>query len=85
VSDSLASMRGRLGAFSLHAQVGGREITANARSAFLQRFLDQVDPHRILPPAERERRAGMARKAHFQRLALASAKARRQRRGTGTK
>ena len=77
-ADSLATIRGRVGAYSLHSQVSGREITANARSAFLQKFEDQVDPDRTLPAAERERRAAMARKAHFQRLALSSAKARQK-------
>jgi hypothetical protein len=42
----------------------------------LERFEDQVDPERTLPVAERERRAIAARRAHFARLAYASAKAR---------
>jgi hypothetical protein len=40
-------------------------------------FIDQVDPDRVLPEAERERRAAQARKAYFAGLALASAKSRR--------
>ena len=47
-----------------------------ARAAFLNKFEDQVDPDRVLPEAERLRRAESARKAHFARLALASARAR---------
>jgi hypothetical protein len=39
----------------------------------------QVDPKGSLPDDERERRVAQARKAHFARLALASAKARRAR------
>lgn len=39
-------------------------------------FEKQVDPDGTLKPAERTRRAEAARKAHMQRLALASAKAR---------
>ena len=54
-------------------------MTANARAAFLARFVDEVDPNRELPEAERERRATAARKAHFARLAFASAEARRKR------
>jgi hypothetical protein len=38
----------------------------------------QVDPDDVLDPQERARRAGHAKKAHFTRLALASAKARRK-------
>jgi hypothetical protein len=65
-----------LGAHSLHAKYDSRELTKNARAKFLDRFLDQVDPDRILPEAERLRRAEHAKSAHCTRLALASAKAR---------
>lgn len=57
--------------------------TAPARAAFNERFERQVDPHGILLPAERARRAENARKAHFQQLALKSARARRARKGSG--
>lgn len=50
--------------------------TAKARQAFLDKFEEQVDPDRVLDPAERARRAEHARKAHFKRLALRSARAR---------
>lgn len=40
----------------------------------LQRFEDQVDPDRILPAAERERRATSARSAYFTRFALRSSR-----------
>ena len=52
--------------------------TAPARRAMLDRFERQVDPGGVLPPAERARRAGHARKAYFARLALRSAQARRK-------
>lgn len=52
--------------------------TATARRALLDRFERQVDPDGVLPPAERARRAGHARKACFARLALQSAQARRK-------
>lgn len=54
--------------------------TARARRAADQRFYDQVDPDRVLSPAERERRAGHARKAHFTAMARKSAEARRRKR-----
>lgn len=50
--------------------------TQNARSGFLARFEREVDPEGTLPPAERQRRAESAMKAHMQRLALKSAQAR---------
>jgi len=49
------------------------------RAGLERRFLDEVDPNRELSEAERIRRAECARKAFYQRLALASAKARRER------
>ena len=52
--------------------------TAPARRAFDERFEREVDPGGVLPPAERARRAGHARKAHFLRLALKSAQSRRK-------
>jgi hypothetical protein len=44
----------------------------------MARFERQVDPDHVLPPQERAWRAEHARKAHFARLALASARARRR-------
>lgn len=49
------------------------------RAGLERRFLDEVDPNRELPEAERARRAENAKKAYYQRLALASAKARKAR------
>jgi len=73
------SLRGRLGAHKLHATHDSRELTKNARAAFLERFEHEVDPDRQLPELERQRRAEHARKAYFTRLALASVRARRTR------
>jgi len=72
-----ASLRGRIGAYALHASHDSREITAPARAAFLARFERDVDPDGKLPDEERKRRAGHARKAHFARLAYLSARNRR--------
>lgn len=52
--------------------------TAAARKAFIDRFERTVDPEGVLDPAERAVRAEHARRAHFQRLALKSAQARRR-------
>jgi len=71
----------RLGAHALHAQHSGVETTAAARSAFLRRFEAQVDPDGVLEPAERAHRAEHARKAHFTKMALRSAQARRLKSG----
>ena len=73
------AIRGRIGAFSLHASHDSRQLTASAREAFLSRFEREVDPDGVLAPDERRRRALHARKAYFARLAFASAKARRRR------
>ena len=70
------TLRGRLGAYSLHAMYDPRETTKAARAAFLIRFFVDVDPEGLLPPEERQRRAESARKAYFTRLALRSAQAR---------
>ena len=75
------SLRGRIGAYELHAQHDPRVTTRNARAAFNQKFLDQVDPDKSLPEAERNRRATAARKAYYARLALKSAQTRRRKAG----
>ena len=83
ISKHEASLRGRIGAYALHARYDARKTTSAARAAFLGRFEAEVDPDGTLPPDERARRAEMARKGYFARLALASAKARRIKRGGG--
>ncbi len=52
--------------------------TAPARRAFTERFEQQADPDGDLDPAERTRRAESLRSAHYARLALKSAQARRK-------
>jgi hypothetical protein len=73
-------LRARIGAYAMHGRHDVRETTTKARTAFLAKFERQADPDGVLPPAERQRRAERLRSAHFARLALASAKARRARR-----
>jgi hypothetical protein len=73
------SLRARAAAYRLHSLYDSRQLTANARAAFQDRFAKQVDPDGILPEAERQRRAECARKAYYAALAAKSARARRQR------
>jgi hypothetical protein len=73
-------LTGRLGAYVVHSRYDSRELTKAAREAFRSKFEREVDPEGVLPVEERLRRAEMARKAHFTRLALRSAQARRTRR-----
>jgi len=80
MSPAERSLRARIAAHAMHARNDPVEITAKARAAFLAKFERQADPEGVLPPEERRRRAEHLRSAHFARLALASAKARRTRR-----
>lgn len=77
------SLRGRIGAYALHSKYDSREITRAARAAYLAKWINEVDPERILPEVERDRRAESALKAHMTRLALKSAQARRARKARG--
>jgi hypothetical protein len=74
------SLRARIASHASWAKTEDpRARTAPARSAFFDRFEREVDPDGVLDPADRRRRAEHARKAHMQRLALKSARARRSR------
>jgi hypothetical protein len=77
------TLRARKGAHSMHAKNDSKETSARGRAVFLARFLDEVDPDRVLPEAERLRRAEHALKAYMTGLALKSARARRKRAGGG--
>jgi hypothetical protein len=74
------ALRGRIGAYRLHASRDPRETTQRARAAFRDAFDRMVDPRNELSELERARRAEAARKAHYARLARLSAVARRARR-----
>lgn len=76
-------LRARIAAHAMHAQHDGRRVTRSARKAFLDRFEREVDPDELLSPQERARRADQARRSYFSALALKSAQARRQPRGSG--
>ena len=75
----------RIGAYSLHAKHDSRVTSAPGRKAAAlaldARLLAEIDPDGNLPEAERARRLECARKAHFSRLALKSAKARGKAKG----
>jgi hypothetical protein len=79
VAGSENSLSHQIGAHVLHATHNSRELTANARHAFLGRFESEVretDPDGLLSDAEVMRRAEHLKIAYFKRLALKSAKAR---------
>lgn len=83
LSPEQRSLRASLAAHEMHARNDSREITANARAAFLKRFLDEVDEATPgLPEGERLRRAEHRFRAHMKRLALKSSKARAARRAS---
>lgn len=68
----------RIAAYSSWAKTEDRSArTRRARTAFLARFEDEVDPDRILRVEVRRQRAEAAKRAYFQRLALKSSRRRR--------
>lgn len=70
-------LRASIAAHEMWASCGDTSArTLPARTAFLDKFEKLADPDGILTPVERARRAEHIRKAHFQRLALASSRAR---------
>ena len=78
-----ASLRAAIAAHIKHSRYDPRKSTAPARAAFLSRFEELADPTGELPEAERFRRAHHLRRAHFLRLSLKSAQARRRRANQG--
>jgi hypothetical protein len=73
------SLRAQIAAHESWAHTEDRSArTAKARKAALDKFEHEVDPNNELSPAERAKRAEHLRKAHFKRMSLASARARRR-------
>ena len=75
--------RGRLGALVTLSRYDRREINAKARATFIASFADKAaasaaERGETLTPEEAARRGEFARRAHYQRMALASAAARRR-------
>lgn len=84
LTPELRRLRGQIAANTSWANTPNRPArTQKARAKFDERFEDEVDPDRVLPPAERAKRAENARKAYFARLAFKSAKARAARKSGG--
>lgn len=82
LTPSERSQHARLAAYVLHSQVDSREQTAAARKAgpaSLTYWERKVDPDETLDAVERARRAECARKAHYVKMGLRSAQARRAR------
>jgi hypothetical protein len=70
-------MRAQMGAYASWANTSDpAKRTKRAREAFLARFLDEVDPDRLLSERERQRRAESARKRYFTELAYRSSRRR---------
>lgn len=77
------SLQARLAASAKHARTDGREATAAARAASPgsdEYWIAKVDPNGELDVKERVKRARNAKREHFTRMALKSAKARAARR-----
>ncbi len=74
------SLASRFGAHLSWANTEDRSArTAPARRGLLDKFEKLADPGGVLLPAERAKRAENLRKAHYTRMALKSAQARRRR------
>jgi hypothetical protein len=70
------SQRARIAALTRWSREDPAATAARGQAGLMARFVDQVDPDRVLPEAERQRRAEAARRAHMAQLAFRSAKAR---------
>lgn len=76
LTPSQRTMRARIAANIRWSREDGKPSAIRAQAGLLAKFVDQVDPDRVLPEAERQRRAEAARRAHMQRLSFRSSKAR---------
>ena len=77
-SDSRRSTNARIAALTRVAREGGTAVSAPARAKFDEKFVDQVDPDRVLSDDERARRVSALRRAYFLGLAAKSADVRRR-------
>jgi hypothetical protein len=76
--ESRAAQIGRIGGLTAWSRHDAETMQGAARRAFRERFLNLVDPERVLPTAEREVRADRARRAYMLSLAAKSAAARKR-------
>lgn len=80
------SLRGRMAVHSSWAKTPDRaKRTQAGRDKFEQRFIREVDPDGVLPPAELAARVKSARSAYFAGLALKRSTSAREKRETATK
>jgi hypothetical protein len=79
-SAAVRATSARIAALTRWSQQDTTQGTSAARSAFLAKFEQQVDPDGVLTPQERAVRAERARKAYMAQLSLRAARARRERR-----
>jgi hypothetical protein len=80
LSPAQRSLQARLAAHVLHARYSAEELLAKAHyEAHVGRYEREVDPDGTLSAEERARRVESAKKAHMTRLALASSRARAER------
>jgi hypothetical protein len=70
------SLRARIAANTRWSREDGKPNAVRGQAGLLAKFVDQIDPDHVLPEDERLRRAEAARRAHMQRLAFLSSKAR---------
>ncbi len=76
------ALRGRIGAYARWARTEDRvAATEPARSAFMRRFEDQVDPQRLLSDQERASRAHFAMRAYMADLTRRRLLSRRRKQG----
>jgi hypothetical protein len=73
------TQRARIAALTRWSREDPAATAARGQAGLMARFVDQVDPDRVLPEGERQRRAEAARKAHMAQLAFRSAKVRARR------
>ena len=77
LTPSQRSQRARIAAHTRWAKEPDRlTATAPGRRAAFQKLLDEVDPQRLLPEAERLKRAKNAQQAHLERIRLAASRSR---------
>lgn len=84
ISKNERTQIGRIGANISWSKTSDRSARtaparAAARAALFDRFEREIDPTGTMPELERLQRAEALRKAHFQRMALNSARSRRRR------
>lgn len=78
LSPTERSLRARSAAYTRWANTDPAEASAAARRRIEDRFEREVDPDGVLEPSERTRRAQLAKRAYFAKLALKSSQARRK-------